>query len=342
MNGTMIYADAYETTFATPKEMMDFLMERAKMSRWMRKPTKALRLVPLSKGAPPVKDADIEDWEGILWDTEKNTQLALKIRGEIYPVRSCAIKTILDRAGISGAGLRKLETADYTKVVNYCLKVAKGDALIKIADGKVSAVHGIDQVQILTPFRKRSAAGVNELNRTLEDIINPPESGKKELKVGMDVFRVGDKILQNRNTATASNGDMGTIQDFYEDEDGAVKIRLCFSDHRMVEYEYEQMEMTEHANAITIHKAQGSECPIVIIPWVKAFYVMLKRNILYTGITRAKQKVYLVGEWAAVCQAIHNDDGGKRNTLLGKRIQRYFEKYQSEKPVKMEQLRLAV
>lgn len=144
MNGTMIYADAYETTFATPKEMMDFLMERAKMSRWMRKPTKALRLVPLSKGAPPVEDADIEDWEGILWDTEKNTQLALKIRGEIYPVRSCAIKTILNRTGISGAGLRKLETADYTKVVNYCLKVAKGDALIKIADGKVSAVHGGD------------------------------------------------------------------------------------------------------------------------------------------------------------------------------------------------------
>lgn len=223
-----------------------------------------------------------------------------------------------------------------------CQGAEQAAAMAKQIYRKETAVHGIDQVQILTPFRKRSAAGVNELNRTLEDLINPPESGKKELKVGMDVFRVGDKILQNRNTATASNGDMGTIQDFYEDEDGAVKIRLCFSDHRMVEYEYEQMEMIEHANAITIHKAQGSECPIVIIPWVKAFYVMLKRNILYTGITRAKQKVYLVGEWAAVCQAIHNDDGGKRNTLLGKRIQRYFEKYQSEKPVKMEQLRLAV
>lgn len=144
MNGTMIYADAYETTFATPKEMMDFLMERAKMSRWMRKQTKNLRLVPISKEAQPVGGTDVDDWEGIILDTEKNTQLALKIRGELYPVRSCAIKTILDRAGISGAGLRKLETADYAKVVNYCLKVAKGDALIKIADGKVSAVHGGD------------------------------------------------------------------------------------------------------------------------------------------------------------------------------------------------------
>ena len=84
------------------------------------------------------------DWEEILKDTEKNTQLALKVRGETYPVRDCAIKTILDRAGISGAGLRKLEKSNYARVVNYCLKVAKGDALIKIADGKVSAVHGGD------------------------------------------------------------------------------------------------------------------------------------------------------------------------------------------------------
>lgn len=144
MNETRIFADAYETTFADPMEMLDFLAERGKAAVWIRKPTKSLRLVPISQEAEHIEDSSVEDWEEILKDTEKNTQLALKVRGETYPVRNCAIKTILDRAGISGAGLRKLEKSNYAKVVNYCLKVAKGDALIKIADGKVSAVHGGD------------------------------------------------------------------------------------------------------------------------------------------------------------------------------------------------------
>ena len=144
MNETRIYADAFETTFANPKEMLDFLAERAKAATWIRKPTRSLRLVPISQEAEHMEASSTADWEEILKDTEKNTQLALKVRGETYPVRDCAIKTILDRAGISGAGLRKLEKSNYAKVVNYCLKVAKGDALIKIADGKVSAVHGGD------------------------------------------------------------------------------------------------------------------------------------------------------------------------------------------------------
>lgn len=112
----------------------------------------------------------------------------------------------------------------------------------------------------------------------------------------------------------------------------------------MIEYELEQMEMIEHANAITVHKSQGSECPVVIIPWVKAFYVMLKRNILYTAVTRAKSKVYLVGDWNAVCQAIHTDDSGKRNTVLAERICSYYDQYQSRnKPAQeIEQLKLAV
>ena len=121
--------------------------------------------------------------------------------------------------------------------------------------------------------------------RQLQNLVNPPVSGRKELTIGNKVFRIGDKVLQNKNTENVNNGDLGFIQDFYEDEDGNLKVRIQFADNRMVEYESEQMEMVEHANAITIHKSQGSECPVVIIPWVKAFYVMLKRNILYTAIT---------------------------------------------------------
>lgn len=188
--------------------------------------------------------------------------------------------------------------------------------------------NGIDKVQILTPFRAKTEAGVVELNRSLEDIINPPVRGKEEIKIGKDVFRSGDKVLQNKNMAIVSNGDMGTIAGFVEDEEGTQKIQIEFSDDRQVEYEREQMEMIEHANAITVHKSQGSEFPVVIIPWVKAFYIMLKRNILYTAVTRAKAKVYLVGDWNAVCQAIHTDDSGKRKTMLAERIKRHYREYQ--------------
>ena len=204
------------------------------------------------------------------------------------------------------------------------------------------AKNGMDQVQILTPYRKRSAAGVDELNKSLEDFVNPPIAGKKELHIGSQVFRVGDKILQNKNTEMASNGDLGRILDCITDEDGNARAVIGFPDGRQVQYEADQMEMIEHANATTIHKAQGAECPVVIIPWVKAFYMMLKRNILYTGVTRAKSKVYLVGEWAAVCQAIHTDDSGTRNTILSERIVQYYDQYQSEQKPEMEQLKLVV
>lgn len=202
--------------------------------------------------------------------------------------------------------------------------------------------YGLEQVQILTSYRVKTAAGVVELNRTLEDLINPPAAGKNELTIGKEVFRVGDKILQNKNTDLISNGDMGIIQDIYEDSDESQKVQILFSENRVVRYEREQMEMVEHANAITIHKSQGSEYPVVIIPCVKAFYTMLKRNILYTAITRAKCKVYLVGDWNAVCQCIHTDDSGKRNTVLGKRIQGYYDAEQRQKTKEMEQLKLAV
>lgn len=200
--------------------------------------------------------------------------------------------------------------------------------------------NGLDHVQILTPYRVRTVNGANDLNRSLEDHINPPTPGKKELSADGKIFRVGDKILQNKNTEMASNGDLGQIIDFYKDEEGTAKTVIRFSDGRVVTYDPENMDMIEHANAITIHKSQGSECEIVIIPWVKAFYMMLKRNILYTGITRAKRKVYLVGQWSAVCQAVHRNDAGTRNTALGERIIRYYNQYLQER--EPEQLRLAV
>ncbi|HJH50245.1 SF1B family DNA helicase RecD2 [Merdimonas faecis] len=200
--------------------------------------------------------------------------------------------------------------------------------------------YGLDGVQILTPYKNKTVNGSKALNQSVEDLVNPPDTGKKEVTAGSQTFREGDKVMQNKNTLMASNGDLGTIQAFYTNPEGTVITVVAFPDGRTVEYEPEQMEMIEHANAITIHKAQGSECEVVIIPWLFAFRVMLKRNILYTGITRAKKTVYLVGDWRAVCQAVHNDDSGRRNTILGERIVRFYQQYLREQ--EPEQLKLAV
>lgn len=145
MNEARVYADGYQRTFARVNDLMHFLGERRRESTWIRKPTKNLRLVTLEKGEEKLENQENEDWEAIIEDTKRNTQLVLQISNQAYPVRDCAIKTILDRAGISGTALKKLERKDYARIVNLCLKVAKGDALIKIADGKISAVHGGDQ-----------------------------------------------------------------------------------------------------------------------------------------------------------------------------------------------------
>ena len=201
-----------------------------------------------------------------------------------------------------------------------------------------TGVNSIDNVQILTPYRKKSQAGVNELNKTLRDVVNPKSKMKAEIKVGGTVFRVGDKIIQNKNQGEISNGEIGSILRFYRNEEDGDKVDLQFAE-RIVVYDVEQMDIIEHAYATTVHKSQGSEYPVVIIPWVKAFYTMLKRNILYTAITRAKAKVIIVGEWAAICQAIHTVDNEYRNSALAEKIIYYYQQYNvpSEK-----QLRLAI
>lgn len=145
MNEARVYADGFQTSFTSANEMMGFLADRTKATRWLRRPTKELRLVPLQKGLEKMNQEEVDELREVLKDTERNMQLLLKTKGETYPVRNCAIKSILSRAGVSGDGLRKLEKTHYARVVNYCLQVAKGNALIKIADGKVSAVHGGDQ-----------------------------------------------------------------------------------------------------------------------------------------------------------------------------------------------------
>lgn len=195
------------------------------------------------------------------------------------------------------------------------------------------AEYGVDQVQVLTPFRKRGEASVDALNARLWEIVNPMEEGKQEMKAGKRSYREGDRIIHNKNKNQISNGDVGYMTDVYQDEEGVQLARLQFSDGRSVNYTSDELDMIEHAYATTVHKSQGSEYPVVILPWLPMFYKMLRRNILYTAVTRAKVRVAIVGNKKAIYMAIHNTESDKRNTRLGERVIREYNKMAEEKRI---------
>lgn len=185
--------------------------------------------------------------------------------------------------------------------------------------------NGLENVQILTPIRKGEGVSVNGLNEALHEMMNPARKGQLEMKAAGHTFRAGDKIIQNKNKDGISNGDNGFVKAVYLDSDGIAKAEIAFGD-REVEYDRDQLEMVEHAYIQTIHKSQGSEHPVVILPWLMVFRNMLRRNILYTAITRAKVKLIIIGQKRAIEQAVHNTANEMRNTRLGERlVRRYYE-----------------
>lgn len=132
------------------------------------------------------------------------------------------------------------------------------------------------------------------------------------------IFRVGDRIIQTRNNEDVSNGEVGIISRIYTDDDGERLVDITLLDGREVTYNDELMENVDLSYCITVHKSQGGEFSTVIIPLLKEHYVMLRRNLLYTAISRAKKKVILIGQRQAVYMAIHKNDVDKRNTVLAR------------------------
>ena len=190
--------------------------------------------------------------------------------------------------------------------------------------------YGLENVQILSPFRKRGAVASNALNETIRDLVNPASKRKMELKCGSRVFRVGDRIMQTANRNGVSNGDVGLITGMEKaDDEVFVDIRLL--DGRELRYSKDMMEDVEFSYCLTIHKRQGQEYPVIIVPLLKEHYIMLRRNLLYTAVTRAKAKVILIGQRQAVYIAIHKCDVGQRNTVLADRIVAYYNREMSKR-----------
>lgn len=191
--------------------------------------------------------------------------------------------------------------------------------------------YGIEKVQILSPFRSEGLTAVEQLNKTIRELVNPPEDEDiPDLKIGSRYFRLGDKVMQTKNNSKASNGDIGFIRKIGVDDKNEMKVTIDFGTDRVVEYGMEDMGNIELAYATTIHKAMGSEYDTVIIPIIRSHAIMLKRNLVYTAITRAKHRVILVGEKGMLFMAIHKNDTGNRNTLLGERISKYMTAHAAE------------
>lgn len=172
----------------------------------------------------------------------------------------------------------------------------------------------LKDVQILSPMH-RFLCGVENLNLMLQEQLNPKKN-QDELKYSSQTFRVGDKVMHIRNNYQKNvfNGDIGFIQDINNE-----KLIVDYFDH-IVTYEKNELNELTLAYASSVHKSQGSEYKVVIIPLSTSHYIMLQRNLLYTAITRAKQKVIIVGSKKALMTAIQSNRTQKRYTLLAERL----------------------
>lgn len=191
----------------------------------------------------------------------------------------------------------------------------------KIAELYVEEVkkYGVDNVALLTPYRQKTETGANALNERIRDVINPAAPGKAEITHGKRLFRCGDKVMQIKNCDDVNNGDIGYITRI-EHCGNESTAHIDFGDGRLKEYDSTELDLIDLGYASTIHKSQGSEYRSVIINLQMAQYIMLTRPLIYTAITRGKERVTIVGERKALCTAIKKTDTEKRGTRLAKRL----------------------
>ena len=198
---------------------------------------------------------------------------------------------------------------------------AAADWVIEVVTERIPKTFGFDpvrEIQVLSPMY-RGGAGVSSLNERLQAQLNPPRPQSPEKRIFGITFRSGDKVMQIQNNYDKEvfNGDIGFVTgiDLVEH---VLKVEI---DGRRVDYDFNEADQLVLAYAVTVHKAQGSEFPVVVMPIVTAHYLMLQRNLLYTAITRAKGLCVLVGNRKAIGMAVKNNKVAQRYTALDWRLQ---------------------
>lgn len=192
----------------------------------------------------------------------------------------------------------------------------------------------LDQVQVLTPTKKGILGSLN-LNENLQNVFNPPDKEKAEISFGAKIYRAGDRVMQIKNNYRLEyrrkdgksgkgifNGETGTVSAVYPDDR---KLVVEYDDDRWVEYPYVQLDEIELAYAVTVHKSQGSEFPVVIIPMSWFPPALATRNLIYTAVTRGKKKVVIVGRGDYFNAMVDNVQTGRRNSGLKERLINIYE-----------------
>jgi len=192
-----------------------------------------------------------------------------------------------------------------------------GDLVIDLVTRRITAKFGFKpaDIQVLAPMHN-GKCGVAYLNETLQASLNPAAVNKPQKQFGNRLFRVGDKVLQMRNNYDLEvfNGDGGVVIDI----DGeAQTLTVKLEDNRNIEYDFTELDQLSLAYAMSIHKSQGSEYPVVVMPVVMSHFMMLERKLIYTGITRARKLVVLVGSRRALGMAVKNAGANKAGRFTG-------------------------
>ena len=194
---------------------------------------------------------------------------------------------------------------------------AAANAVVRICAERIPARFGlrpVRDVQVLCPMN-RGAVGVLQLNDRLREALNP--TGTEVTRFGR-TFREGDRVLQTVNNYDKDvfNGDLGWVTGV---DHATGRIAVVF-DETSVDYDFSELDELQPSFAMTVHRAQGSEFPAVVVPALTQHYPMLQRNLLYTAITRGRRLVVVVGSRRALAMAVRNDRPGERNTMLGIRL----------------------
>ena len=207
------------------------------------------------------------------------------------------------------------------------------DEIKSLVSGRLESYYKFDSlkdIQILSPMRK-GVAGVNNMNYELQKVLNPYKKGRQEVELMKRVFRVGDKVMQIKNNYSRTwnneagtdhgegvyNGDIGYI---YHVDKVAKNIYVVFDDVKIFKYKFDELDELEHCFCTTVHKSQGSEFPVVIMPMTWGPPMLLSRNLLYTAVTRAKKLVVIVGNKKYMDMMISNNRNNDRYSNLGYKL----------------------
>ncbi len=225
----------------------------------------------------------------------------------------------------------ELTAADLTKASDFnfipCQRHQLLHSIETIVIRAIERGFDIQDIQILAPMYKTDV-GINEINARIQSVVNPKRKGARELHTKDTVFRTGDKVIQlvNQPEDNVFNGDIGKITAIFrenENIDGEDQVIVTFEEDDVTYTRQDLLNIT-HAYCISIHKSQGSEFPIVVMPVDRAYRRMLRKNLLYTAMTRAKQSLIICGDQAAFLEGVTTIDTNERYTTLIERLTGVF------------------